>query len=145
MRLSVKTTLFYLFATFLVSIVIIPLLYLTTISFSSQLDLTMYPKRFFPSLGYDLKVEWMDEPEKLYYTISFKNNDGEYQELNYLSAFDRVQRYFDQQLNIVKTEEEIQKDFEVSRMTGEPVYLRYNKDIFQNFFKFFSVGDGARE
>jgi len=145
MRFSVRTTLFFLFSTFLMSIVIIPLLYLGTIALSSPLDLSMYPKKLLPRLGYDLKIEWMDEPDELYYSIAYKNNDGEYEDLNYLSSFSRINSYFDQQLNITKSEEQLQIDFEVARMTGEPIYLRYNKAIFQNYIKFFSVVDGAKE
>ena len=46
-------------------------------------------------------------------------------------------------MNVSKTEGELEDDFSVARDTGEPVYLKYNKDLFNNFKKFFTVFDGA--
>ncbi len=141
MNKHIRKVLFYLLIVLISSIVIIPMTYLVNISFSSQLEVNDFPKPLLPHLGHDIKVEW-DEGHS-WYVVSRKSFSGEYKELNYLSDFDRVETYFRTYLNVVRTSEQYEADFLVARETGVPVFVHYNKTIFINYTKFFSIFDGA--
>ncbi|MCK5731874.1 MAG: carbohydrate ABC transporter permease [Tenericutes bacterium] len=136
-----KSSLFYFAVILIASAVIIPMMYLVNTSISSAIEVNDFPKQILPVLSHDMRIEWDDENS--YYIISRKSFTGEYKELTYSSKFDRIETYLITYLNISKTEEEIEEDFIVARNTGEIVYLNYNKDIFNNFGKFFEVFDGA--
>ncbi len=132
---------FYLIITTILLSVIIPMLYLSTIAFSSAVEISDFPKEIIPSFSEDLKIDW--DTESSYYVVSRKDNEGIYEELYFGSNMYRLQHYLTTYLNISKTEEEIEEDFIDARLTGESVYLTYNKDIFNNFIKFFEVFSGA--
>ena len=137
----VKKTIFYGLLFTIMMTVIVPVFYLTTISFSSTIETYDYPKRLLPSLSHDLRVSF-DEIEG-YYIIQRKNTKNEYEDLYISSRFDRIQTYFEDYLNIVKTEEQLEDDFTEAKLTGDVIELRYYKNIFRNFTKFFSVFSGA--
>lgn len=137
----IKKTLFYLFLFTIAMTVIVPVLYLTTISFSSTIETYDYPKKMIPSLSHELRVSWDDEGS--YYIVERKNTKNEYEDLYISSQFDRIQKYLESYLNVIKTEDELEEDFIVARNTGDAVNLRYYKNIFRNFTKFFSVFSGA--
>ena len=132
-----KKTGFYLIIVFLSFTVIIPMMYLTTTSFSSSIEIADYPKQLIPSLSHDLKIEW--DEEESYYILYRQANDGEYDGLYFGTSYEKFQDYLTTYLNVSKTEEELEDDFSVARDTGEPVYLKYNKDLFNNFKKFIFV------
>ena len=136
-----KKVVFYSIITFIVFTVIIPMLYLTTLSFSSSIEVSDYPKQMIPSFSHDLRVEW--DEENLYYKLARLDNSGEYEELYFGSKFNRIEKYISTYLNVSKSVDEIENDFSVSKETGETVYLKYNKNIFNNFVKFFDVFPGA--
>ncbi len=137
----VKKTLFYGLLFTLVMTVIIPVLYLTTISFSSTIETYDYPKSVLPSLSHDLRVSW--DTDGSYYVIERENARGDYEDLYISSRFDRIQKYLEDYLNISKTEEQLEEDFLLAKSSGEAIELRYYKNIFRNFTKFFSVFSGA--
>ena len=141
MNSNARKLLFHLVITSIMFAVVIPLMYLSTIAFSNAVEVSDFPKQIVPSFSQELKVDWDDESN--YYVLSRKDNDGVYEELYFSSKYDRLQKYLTTYLNISKTEEEIEEDFIVARETGESVYLKYNKDIFNNFIKFFQVFSGA--
>jgi len=123
-----KKVVFYSIITFIVFTVIIPMLYLTTLSFSSSIEVSDYPKQMIPSFSHDLRVEW--DEENLYYKLARLDNSGEYEELYFGSKFNRIEKYISTYLNVSKSVDEIENDFSVSKETGETVYLKYNKNIF---------------
>jgi multiple sugar transport system permease protein len=137
----VKKTLFYVLLVTIAMTVIVPVLYLTTISFSSTIETYEYPKRMIPSLKHDLRVTWDDENN--WYLLERKNTKNEYEDLYLSSRFDRISKYLEDYLNVVKSEEQLETDFLEARTTGEAVYLSYYKTVFRNFTKFFSVFSGA--
>lgn len=137
----VKKTLFYVLLASIAMTVIIPVLYLTTISFSSTIETYDYPKQMIPSLKHDLRVSWDDENN--WYLIERKNASNTYENLYISSRFDRISKYLEDYLNVVKSEEQLEEDFLVAKTTGEPIHLAYYKTIFRNFTKFFSVFGGA--
>ncbi len=141
MNKHIRKVIFYLLIVLISSIVIVPMTYLVNVSLSSQLEVNDFPKPLLPRLGHDIKVEW--DEDHSYYIISRKSFNGEYKELNYLSDFKQVQTYFRTYLNVNKTAEEYEADFTVARESGSPVFLHYNKTIFLNYTKFFSIFDGA--
>jgi multiple sugar transport system permease protein len=141
MNALVRKILFYFVIVFLSFTVVIPMSYLSTIAFSSSVELSDYPKPILPSFTHDISVEWDDENE--YYILSRENQEGEYVELYYSSRFDRLSDYLSKYLNVSKTEEELEEEFSVAKTLDSPLYLTYHKDFFNNFQKFFEVFDGA--
>ncbi len=141
MRSIWKKTLFYIFIIFISLSVIIPLFYLQTISFSSSIEINDYPKKILPSFSHELLVDWDEEKE--YYVLMRKNNIGKYEELYMSSKFDRISSYLETQLNVHKTIDELRQDFIIAFETNELVKLRYYKNFFNNYQKFFKVFAGA--
>lgn len=121
--------------------VIMPISYLTTLSFSSTIETFDYPKQMLPSLYHELRVSWDEETN--FYTLERKNNLNNFEDLYISGRFDRISNYIESYLNIVKTEAELEEDFVVARTTGNPVELQYYKSFFRNYTKFFDVFNGA--
>lgn len=136
-----KSVLFYLLIIFIGISVILPMMYLINTSMSSAIEANDFPKQILPVLSHNLKVDW--DEEKNYYVLSRKSFDGEYKELYYSSKYDRIDNYLKTYLNVSKTENKIEEDFIEAKNTGVSVYLNYNKNIINNFKKFFEVFDGA--
>lgn len=136
-----KKTLFYLFIIFFSLNVLIPLSYLGTISLSSAVEINDYPKKIMPSFSHEISIKWDEDNE--YYILLRKNNAGFYEELYMSSKYDRISAYLEKQLNVYKTEEEIEEDIKVVRETGEALEFIYYKSFFNNFQKFFTVFSGA--
>ncbi len=136
-----KRTLFYLIIVFISMMVLVPLSYLVTISFSSAVEINDYPKKILPSFSHELAVTWDDENS--YYILQRKNNEGEYEELYMSSKFDRMKSYLETQLNVYVDEGKIEEDFSKAKTMGERVEFSYRKSFFNNFIKFFTVFGGA--
>jgi multiple sugar transport system permease protein len=139
----VKKTLFYLFIFTIMMTVLIPVSYLTTISFSSTIETYDYPKQMLPSLSHELRVTWDEETS--FYTIQRKSNTNTYEDLYISARFDRISTYLESYLNVIKTEDELEEDFVVAKDTGESIDLRYYKSFFRNYTKFFDVFTGAED
>jgi multiple sugar transport system permease protein len=123
--------------------VLIPLSYLVSISFSSAAEINDYPKQMFPSFSHELAVTW--DEENSYYILERKNNAGKYEELYMSSKFDRIQAYLETQLNVYVEEEDLEKDFVQAKELGQKIELTYRKSFFNNFIKFFTVFGGAEK
>ncbi|MFA5576828.1 MAG: carbohydrate ABC transporter permease [Tissierellaceae bacterium] len=136
-----KRTLLYLLIVFISLSILIPLSYLVTISFSSQVEVNDYPKKILPSLYHNLAVEWDSENQN--YILMRKNNEGIYRELYISSKYDKFRDYMKSQLNVDLSTERIEEDFLQAKNTGEPTEFKYYKSFLNNYIKFFTVFSGA--
>ncbi|AUD64604.1 hypothetical protein BK011_02500 [Tenericutes bacterium MZ-XQ] len=137
----VKSTLFYMFIVGIMLVVLIPLSYLVTISFSNSVELSEFPKSMLPSFREELIVDWDEEEE--YYLVSRENASGTIVDLYASSNFERISDYFRDYLNLRVDPEELEADFIETRNDGTVIEVVYRKSIFNNFQKFFSVFPGA--
>ncbi len=137
----VKSTLFYVFIVGIMLVVLVPLSYLVTISFSNSIELSDFPKAMLPSFKEELIVDWDEDNE--YYLVSRANASGTVVDLYASSNFTRISNYFRDYLNVRVEPEELEEDFMVARTNGETIEVTYRKHIFNNFQKFFSVFPGA--
>ena len=138
---NVKKTLFYILLVGIVSLVLIPLSYLVTISFSSTIETLDYPKPIIPNLYHELRVSY--NVDENYYEIERKDAKGNYSPLYNGSNFDRISKYLEDYLNVRKTAEQLENDFITTKDNGTTIHLKYYKNIFRNFVKFFTVFNGA--
>lgn len=143
MRNITNRSLIYLISLFVISIVIVPLLYLTTISLSSINESTRYPKELLPTFNNEFIVDW--DEENMYYYIQLVKPDGNIEDLYYSARFDRISNYFEVYLNIDVTPERLESDFTPARTNNEVLNLTYNKNILKNYIKFFQVFEGAQQ
>lgn len=138
-----KKTILYLVIVFITLSVLIPLSYLVTISFSSQIEVNDYPKKMLPSLYHNMAVKWDIENQN--YIVMRKNNEGIYKELYISAKYDRIRDYLKSQLNIDLKAERIEEDFRVAKDTGEIAEYKYYKSFLNNYIKFFTVFSGAEK
>lgn len=138
---NVKKTLFYIFITAIMLLVLIPLSYLSTIAFSNSIEINDFPKTILPTFKEELVIDW--DEDNNYYIISRIDNDGEAEELYYSSQYDRISKYFETYLNVKVDEETLENDFSPAKDDGEILEISYRKSFFNNFQKFFEVFDGA--
>lgn len=137
----VKKTIFYIIIFGIMFIVLIPVSYLTTISFSSTIETLDYPKPMVPKLTHQLRISWNEEEN--YYEIKRKNRQDSYQNLYNGSDFSKISKYLEDYLNIKKTPQKLESDFLKAKETGQTIHLKYYKNIFRNYTKFFTVFNGA--
>jgi multiple sugar transport system permease protein len=140
-RNLVRSTLLYTLVLGLVMLVLIPLSYLVTISFSNLIELSDFPKAMVPSFSETLIVEYNEEENN--YLISRENANNTVVDLYISSDFDRISRYLSTYLNINVDTEVLEEDFSVASTSDSPIEVTYFKSIFSNFQKFFSVFPGA--
>ena len=127
-----------LFLGFLAMLILIPLLFFVTFSFSSASEIHSFPKAFLPKLSFDLQVGYEEER----YGLAVKNNEEEYELKIETNDLNRIKLYLSREFSVVKTTEELEKDFAPSK-NGEPVELNYRKSMFYNFNQFFDIVPGA--
>lgn len=137
---KISLSLLYVLITLLISIVIIPLMYLTTLSLSSNIELYDFPKNFLPNLKVGMEIEWNEENEYDIFRYASKDNR---QILYSGTNFENISNYFDRYLNIVVKPETLEDDFSAAKDSEKPLKLSYYKNVFANYRKFFEVFSGA--
>ncbi|MFW6298482.1 MAG: carbohydrate ABC transporter permease [Bacillota bacterium] len=137
------TSILYLIIAIFISIVVIPLLYLTTISLSSNTELNDFPKGFLPDFKEGMEVEWNDEESQ--YDIYRYSSEDNRQNLYSGTDFDDISRYLERYMNIEVEPETLEEDFEPVKNTDDTLEITYNKSLFANYIKFFDVFGGAGE
>ncbi len=140
MTFNGKKLVFYSFIIFVGFLFILPLIYLSTASLTSRIELSDFPKPLLPKLSHQVEFEWDDEHD--YYLFSRLNNAGEYEPLTWGNTED-LSEYLEDKLNVKITPEELEAKIEVSKITGEPVQIKLYKSLTSNYVKFFDVFSGA--
>lgn len=131
-------TILSLIGAFLTIIILVPFFLFISFAFLSNNEMYDFPKSFVPKFSHELKIEYKDDV----YVLSVKEQDGSYDELYFSDKARDFKRYLSSQLAVDVTEEQIEKDFEPAKL-GEPVYLKYKKDMFYNFKTFFLISNNA--
>lgn len=141
MNKIVRISLLYTLVVFLASVVLVPLIFLTTISLSSNTELYDFPKNFLPNRKVDLVIDWDSEDSE--YVVSRYATDDRKQALYAGTNFENISGYMERYLNIDVEPETLEEDFAPVRETEESLDISYNKTLFANYVKFFSIFDGA--
>src|SRR5690554_6788386 len=94
----IKPTLLYILISGIVLLVIIPLLYLTTVSFSNSLEINSFPKKIVPSFSETILVKYDDESEL--YLIQRRTPRGDVEDIYLFSDFEKASKYLKDYLNI---------------------------------------------
>jgi len=137
----VKKSILYILISTISLIIIIPFLYLTTVSFSNTLEVNSYPKRLIPRFRETLVVEYNLDEE--YYSISRKNASGSIETIYIVYDFEQTSKYLKDSLNLNVGKDKLKEDFLVAKETNEVIEVKYKKTIFNNYIKFFKVFSGS--
>lgn len=132
----VQKTLMTLTLAFMVLMVIIPLMFFITVSFSSATDMTGFPKRLFPSRSVTVYVEPV-EGDKYELFYDYGRGDG-YTSIITTGVADRLETHFQRQYSVTISGDKLLEDFARTRTEG-PMTFSYAKDAFYNFKQFFRI------
>ncbi len=140
MKANAKKTLFYLFIVFVGFVFIIPLIYLTSTSVISRIEVNDFPKPMLPRLTHTVEFDYNEE--RGWYEISRENFAGEMIPLNFGDS-ERLNDYLQSYFNVFMTEEELQEIMQPAEDNGEIVKVKLRKDLTANYEKFFEIFDNA--
>lgn len=135
----ITKTLFYLFVAAMLIGIIIPFLSFLATSLYCSAEVYQYPRTMMPRFHYDMKITWEKE---MYHLHVFDEDLDEYELMIYTSKPDKLRIYLKKQYSILLSDEEIERDFSPSQ-SGQPVYIRYKKDLLYNFKTFFTITNNA--
>lgn len=139
---TVKKYLFYIFVFGVGIMFILPLLYLTTTSLISRVEINDFPRPLLPSLSHKTQFDW--DVDNARYNFYWQDNSGEYVHLNFGDP-EYLSEYLDSYLNVSITGDELEEKVESAQTDGEVVDVRLYKSLFRNYGKFFDVFSGAGE
>jgi multiple sugar transport system permease protein len=86
-----------------------------------------------------LKIDWVDDK---YDFAVFDDEINDYELLIQTDDLDKLRIFLKRNLSIQRTNEEIDRDFSVSK-NGEPLLITYKKDLLYNYKTFFSITNNA--
>jgi multiple sugar transport system permease protein len=136
----VHKTIIAIFLAGMVMLVIIPLLYFTTVAFSSAVEMSEFPKRLFPSWTLTVKVAPTEEGE---FEIFYDRRDGRgYRSVITSKDPARLETHFKRQYNVPNSGAELLEDFSRTFQEG-PLEFTYRKQAFYNFAQFFKIVNNA--
>lgn len=139
-KLTPLNVLIVLFMTALILMIIVPLTYFVTISFSSANEITQFPMRLTPKLGVQVKVSYIDDEMSENFTkyrVMIKEGSSFEPAFSSRNA-DEIGEYFERYLSVTKSGDELLKDFETTKFEGEKIF-KYNKNLLYNFKAFFNL------
>jgi multiple sugar transport system permease protein len=124
----------------MVMMVIAPLLYFITVSFSSAVELSEFPKRIFPPLSVTVKVAPAENGE---FEIFHDRGDGRgYRSVITSGEASRLETHFKRQYNVGTAGEKLLEDFRETLEKG-PLEFTYMKQPLYNFSQFFKIVNNA--
>jgi multiple sugar transport system permease protein len=142
MKIEIKNVLFYMFIVFVGFVFIVPLIYLTTTSLTSKIEINDFPRPMIPSLSHNVQVSWDEDMNR--YDFYWENNAGEYVYKTFGDP-DYLSEYLDDYLNVSITPEELEEQIIDAKTSGDVVDIKLYKTVFRNYGKFFDVFSGAGE
>ena len=136
----VQKTLIAIFLAGMVMLVVMPLLYFTTVAFSSAVELSEFPKRLLPAPAVTVKVAPAENGE---FEIFYDRRDGQ----GYRSVITgkdpaRLENHFKRQYNVNRSGAELLEDFKKTLEEG-PREFSYRKQGLYNFAQFFKIVNNA--
>lgn len=129
-------TVFYILLTGLVIGILTPVYFIVTLSFLSTREAYKYPLPMTPALRMYFELK---EGERGYLISVWDRVDKEYQTIMDTDDLEKIRVYFDAQLGITITTEEIQEQIDKFETTGQPVYFSERRNLISNYETFFSV------
>lgn len=136
----IEKTLIALIVSFVALIVIIPLLFFTSVAFSNATELNSFPKSLFASSQVTVKIEPREDGKyELFY--DYGRGDG-YESVLTSSKESNFANHFRRQFGINISGGELFKDWEETREKGSMEFT-YKKTPFFNFTQFFKVVPNA--
>jgi multiple sugar transport system permease protein len=135
----VQKTVIALFLAGTVMLVILPLLYFTTVAFSSAVEMSEFPQRLIPSMTAKVLIQPEEDGE---FEI-FHNRGGRgYRSVITTGDPVRLENHFKREYNVVVPGEKLLADFNETLIEG-PKEFTYPKQTFYNFSQFFKIVNNA--
>lgn len=122
----------------LAMVVILPLMFFTTIAFSNSVEMTQFPKRAL--MNFDVTVKVAPTPEGAF-EIFYDSGEG-YSSVITTKKASKLETHFKRQYAVTVSGEQLLEDFSQTLEYG-PMEFTYRKDIFYNFKQFFSIVPNA--
>lgn len=122
----------------MVMLVVIPLLFFTTVAFSNAAEMTQFPKKMLPTTSITVKVVPNEAGE---FEIFYDKGEG-YESTITTKRAKKVQEHFTRQYGVTVPGEELIEDFSQTLENG-PMEFTYKKDMFYNFKTFFNIAPKA--
>ena len=136
----VQKTVMAIFLAGVVMLVIIPLLYFTTVAFSSAVEMSQFPKHIFPSMTVTVKIVPTEDGE--FELFHDRGDDRGYRSVITTADPERLEIHFKRQYNVNLSGAELIRDFSRTFTEG-PLELTYRKQTLYNFFQFFKIVNKA--
>lgn len=121
-------------------LVVIPLLFFITVSFSNANEMTEFPKKIFPSTKVTVKVVPNEDKE---FEIFYDSGEG-YESIITTKRPKKLEDHFTRQYAVTVSGEQLVEDFSQTYEKGEMEFT-YKKDMMYNFKTFFKIAPGAVE
>lgn len=128
-----KTVVGIILSTMIIT-VIVPILFFLSVAFSSDVEMTQFPKSMLPNFTLTVKVA---PAENNQYEIFYDNGDG-YRSIITTGNATKLENHFKRQYSVTVPGEKLLKDFSKTRVNGS-MEFKYTKDTFYNFKQFFSI------
>jgi len=138
-RLSiVQKTVVSIFLAGMMLLVVVPLLFFSTVAFSNATEMSEFPKNLFPSFNVTVLVEAADDGQ---YEIFYDSGEG-YESIITTGKADKLEKHFRRQYSVTVSGEQLLEDFARTQTEG-PQEFTYKKDVFYNFKQFFNIVPNA--
>jgi multiple sugar transport system permease protein len=124
----------------MVMLVITPLLYFSTVAFSSAVEVSEFPKRILPSITVTVKIAPAETGE---FELFYDRRDGRgYQSVITSKDPARLENHFKRQYNVSVSGAQLVEDFSRTFQEG-PLEFTYRKQGLYNFAQFFKIVNNA--
>ncbi|SHJ84620.1 ABC-type glycerol-3-phosphate transport system, permease component [Geosporobacter subterraneus DSM 17957] len=130
----IQKTVMGLVITTMVFSVVVPLLFFLSIAFSSDVEMTKFPKPLIPTFTVTVKIAPAEDDQ---YEVFHDRGDG-YRSIITTGNPTRLENHFRRQYSVRVPGEQLLKDFSKTRIYG-PMEFQYRKDFFHNFKQFFAI------
>ncbi|MDR3173690.1 MAG: carbohydrate ABC transporter permease [Treponema sp.] len=134
----VQKTVIALFLAGMLMLVAVPLLYFTTVAFSSAVEMSEFPHRILPAM--ELKV--LVKPAEGGEFEIFHDRGGGYRSVITTGNVSRLENHFKREYNVVVPGEKLIRDFSETLSAG-PMEFTYPKQALYNFRQFFKIVNNA--
>lgn len=124
--------------TTIVLVILIPIFFVTSMSFMSSREVFKFPLKTFPQFTYELKAEKLDD--KVAFSLK---EDNKYHKLIISNDSKEVRQYLLTQLSTKISKEKLKDIIEKSLSTNEPISFTGSKSILYNYKMFFVVSGSA--
>lgn len=131
----IKTTVFYIFLSGIIAVILIPVFFIVSLSFLSTRDAYRYPLPLLPALEVNFSLTF---GERGYLLSVYDRVDDEYQTVLDTKELEKMAVYMKSQLNTPVTIPELEE--QIARLENEdPVYFSQKASLLANYMTFFRV------